>query len=125
MSLVFSLGLLGAVGCTVESSDPVVVVPDNVNQSTLTVSNRSDFALTEVYIVSVGSPDWGLNQIEGDVLLPGEDVLLTGIPCDTHDVMMVAEDGASCELHDIDLCFDDRTWIIRNDTCDELHKPTN
>jgi len=43
--------------------------------------------------------------------------LALGVPCDTYDALVVDEDDVDCELHDIDLCLNDATWVIRNNTC--------
>lgn len=111
--LVLAISTLAATGC---SGDAEVVVDDP--DSTLLVVNESDFVIEEIFITDVNASGWGPNRLEGDILLPGEDLLLTDIPCDTYDALVVAEDGAECELFGIDLCFDDATWVIDNNTCD-------
>lgn len=87
-----------------------------ISDASLTVSNQSDFALTEIYLTDVGSPTWGPNLLRGDVLLPGEELTL-GVSCSTYDALIVDEDGVDCEVHDIDLCLNDAVWVIRNNTC--------
>jgi hypothetical protein len=96
---------------------PACVV-DGDTDSTLLVENASDFAIVELYLTDVGSSSWGPNQIAGDILAPGESVLLVNIECDVYDALLVDETGAECELRSIDLCLDDATWIITNNTCD-------
>jgi hypothetical protein len=115
LAVVFSL--IGAAGCT-----GGVVVEDPIEESTLLVVNDSDFAIEELYITDVGAPDWGPNQLAGDVLLPDEQFLVTNIECSAYDAMLVAEDGVACELHDVDLCFDDATWHVTNDTCENFFR---
>jgi hypothetical protein len=111
----------GATGCG--GGD---VVYDPIEESTLLVVNQSDFAIVELYLTPVGSPDWGPNLVAGRELFPGEDVLLTDVPCDSYDVMMVAEDGVTCELGAVDMCFDDATWVVDNHTCAGFfNKPEN
>src|SRR5262245_39931503 len=116
LGLVVCLAL--APGC---GGDDVVVDP--IEDSTLLVVNQSDFAIVELYVTPVGNPDWGPNLVSGAPLFPTNDVLLTDLPCDTYDVMMVAEDGVSCELGAMDLCFQDSTWVIDNNTCSFVAKP--
>ena len=103
----------GAAGCGGDD----VIVDDPISDSTLLVSNQSDFAIVELYMTPVGSPDWGPNLVGGNQLFPGEDVLLTDVPCDSYDVMMVAEDGVTCELSAVDMCLDDSTWVVDKNTC--------
>ena len=84
--------------------------------ASLLVINESDFAIVELYLTEVNNPDWGPNLLGGDVLLPGEDLLL-GVACDFYDALLVDEDGVDCEIQGIDLCLNDADWVIRNDTC--------
>ena len=119
-----ALSALGAALCLALAGgcggDDVVIDP--IEDSTLLVANQSDFAITQLYLTSVGSPDWGPNLLSAP-LLPFDDVLLTDVPCDRYDAMMVAEDGVTCELSAVDLCFDDATWVINNNTCADFGKP--
>jgi len=115
MTLVLGSALfLGACGGGGGGGD--VVVDDG--DSTLLVINQSDFAIEEIHIVPIDSSGWGPDLTGGDILLPEEEMLLSDIPCDFYDVLMVDETGLECQVLDIDLCFDDATWVIDNDTCD-------
>jgi hypothetical protein len=84
--------------------------------SSLLVSNRSDFEIHELYITPVGASTWGDNLLGHDILVPGDQMEL-GLSCGTYDAMIIDETGAVCELDSVDLCFDDADWIIRNSTC--------
>ena len=86
------------------------------NDSSLLVSNRSDFEIHEMYVTRVDSPTWGPNLLGNTILVPG-DSMYVGIDCGTYDAMLIDETGAVCEVHQIDLCFDDADWIIRNSSC--------
>ena len=99
------------------SSSACVIVADDDSESTLLVANDSDYFIYELYLTEVDNPDWGRNFLAGDFLAPGEDFLITDIECDFYDALLVDEDGVECELLDVDLCFDDATWVIRNNTC--------
>jgi hypothetical protein len=83
--------------------------------SEFVIANRSDFVLEEVHIAEVNDPSWGPNLLP-DVLFPGEDLVITNIPCGTYDVLVVDEFGASCELASNRLCFDSDVWVIDNVT---------
>jgi hypothetical protein len=93
-----------AAGCT-SSSD-----------ASLRVENQSDFAIVEIRVTPVGSPSWGSNLLGGDILEPGESLVL-GTDCGFYDALLVDEAGVDCEVHDVDLCLNDARWIIRNTTC--------
>ena len=96
------------------SSDDGVIIEDD---STLLVVNESDFVIEELFITDVDASGWGPNLLGADALFPGEDFLVTDISCGFYDVLLVDETGVECELLEVDLCFDDATWVIRNDTC--------
>jgi len=83
---------------------------------TLDVRNRSDYTIVELYVTDVGNRDWGPNLLYGDVLYPGESISVR-VDCGTYDAMLVDETAARCEVLNLDLCFDDADWVIRNDTC--------
>ncbi|MDQ3367089.1 MAG: hypothetical protein M3680_16820 [Myxococcota bacterium] len=51
------------------------------------------------------------------MLLPDEELVL-GVDCGFYDALLVDEDGVDCELRDLDLCLNEATWVIRNNTCD-------
>lgn len=89
---------------------------DFVDDATLLVVNDSDFVIEEIFLTDVGSSTWGPNLLRGDVLFPDEELLL-GVNCDFYDALVVDEDGVECEINSIDLCLNDATWIIQNNTC--------
>lgn len=92
-----------------------VIVDDN-NDSSLLVVNQSDFTIYELYVTPIGNQSWGPNLLGGDVLFPNESINL-GIECGTYDALLVDETNAMCEVNNLDLCFDDADWIIRNNSC--------
>jgi len=87
-----------------------------MSDSSLRVSNRSDFEIHEMYVTPVGSPTWGSDLLGGDVLMPGESMFV-GIDCGTYDAMLIDETGSTCEVSHVGLCFDSADWVIRNNTC--------
>ena len=98
-------------GCIISSDD------DDDGDSTLLIANDSDYEIWEIYLTEVDNPNWGPDLLGGDYLAPGEEFLVVDIECDYYDALLVDEDGVECELLDVDLCFDDATWVIRNNTC--------
>ena len=95
----------------------LIVTDDDSSDATLEVANESDFAITDIYLTEVDNRDWGPNLISGDVLLPDESIVLVDINCDFYDAQLIDEDGVTCELYDLDLCLNDATWVVRNNTC--------
>jgi hypothetical protein len=89
---------------------------DDFDDATLLVINESDFVITEIFLTEIDNPDWGPNLLRGDVLLPGEQLLL-GVDCDFYDALLIDEDGVECEINGIDLCLNNADWVIRNNTC--------
>ncbi len=93
-----------------------VIAGDGVADATLEVSNNSDFVIEEIYLTDVNSSSWGGNLLGGDVLFPDESIVLA-VDCGYYDALLVDQDGVDCELHDLDLCLNDASWIINNNTC--------
>jgi hypothetical protein len=81
--------------------------------STLTVQNESSFVLEELYVTPVDAFDWGPDLLANDVLFP-EESFTVSLGCDVYDVMVVDELGTECVLFDLDLCFEDATWVVTN-----------
>jgi hypothetical protein len=82
----------------------------------LTVINDSDYVIEELYLTDVGNSVWGPDLLRGDVLFPDEELTVRA-ECGYYDALLVDEEGVTCELHDLDLCLNDATWYIRNNTC--------
>jgi hypothetical protein len=100
------MGALGAVavaGCSDSSG-------------TLHVRNNSDFAIVEIQVTSVGSDTWGPNLIDGDVLDPGQSLIID-VSCDRYDARLTDDSGAECTVHNLDLCASTADWVIHNDDC--------
>lgn len=87
-----------------------------IDEASLLVVNESDFVIEEIYIAEVNDPTFGPNLLRGDVLFPGEQFLL-GVSCGFFDVLIVDEAGVECTIGAIDLCLNDATFVINNDTC--------
>jgi len=94
-------------GCT---SSTTTTGPD----ATITVVNDETFAITDIYIDTVGGP-LGPNQLDQD-LLPGEQITF-GLTCDTYDVEMIDEAGGDCIVHDTDTCLNDAVLHVDDNFC--------
>jgi hypothetical protein len=104
---VLAFTLLSSAGCT----------DDDDIHATLTVRNNSDFVIEQLYLTDVNSSNWGPNLLSGAPLHPAEDFTL-GVECGFYDARLVDEAGVECTLHDLDLCLNDATWLLTNNTCD-------
>lgn len=103
---------LAAAGCD-DDEEGFFVAPG----TSIEVVNDSDFVIEQLYLTEFDNPSWGPNLLGGDVLFPGESLEL-GIGCDFYDALVVDEFGAECELLGLDLCFNQATWVITNNTCE-------
>jgi len=83
--------------------------------STLTVENRSSYAIVEINLSPEDSASWGPDLLDVDILYPGESAEITGIDCDTYDVRIVDEDLDECVLAGVELCLDDAVWTITDE----------
>ena len=84
--------------------------------ASLTLVNRSDWTLTELYLSATSRSSWGPDQLgEGVVGAGGGSVALNGIACDSYDVRLVDEDGDECLLSDVALCGGREQWVITSE----------
>ncbi len=114
-SLIVSALAASVAGCT-NDDDDVVIVPAPVPGASLVFVNESDFTIDQIYLAAVDDPSYGPNLLGSDVLLPGDELVLD-VACDFYDVLLIDEFGAECELFDLDLCLNDATFVIGNNTC--------
>jgi hypothetical protein len=105
-ALVLTLGSFVGTGCVADDGD-----------SSLLIINDSDFVIEDIRVTPAGSSSWGPNLLGGDVLFPDEQFEIE-VECDLYDAQLIDEDGVECTVFDLDLCFTDADWVIRNNTCD-------
>lgn len=84
------------------------------SDSDVTLVNRSDWDIYELYLSPTSDGEWGPDQLEDGILESGGEFLLYGIPCDDYDVLLIDEDGDECVLEEVGLCGDSEQWIISN-----------
>ena len=112
------LSLVSVLALSSMTTGCIISTDEDADDSTLLVVNDSDYAIFELNLVEEYSDSWGRNYVGAEGLYPGEDILLVDIECDFYDARLIDEDDNVCELYGIDLCFDDATWYITNNTCD-------
>ena len=59
----------------------------------LHVTNAGTLSVFFLYVVPSTFPDWGVDQLGEDIILPGQTFILTDIPPDTYDSLAVFSDG--------------------------------
>lgn len=85
-------------------------------KASVTVINKSDWRIDQLYLSSADDEEWGPDQLQEMVINPGETFTLKGIECDTYDIRIVDEDGDQCIVGDVELCGDKATWTITSKT---------
>ncbi|MGE0871024.1 MAG: hypothetical protein AB7P03_20840 [Kofleriaceae bacterium] len=106
---------LPLLGCS-DDDDDGIFIPSPGDDASLLVVNDSDFVIEQIYLAAIDDPSYGPNLLGGDVLFPGEQLEL-GVSCDFYDALVIDEQGVECELFGLDLCANDATWVINNNTC--------
>lgn len=87
----------------------------DMGESYLTLVNESDWSIDELYFTYSDDEEWGDDLLGAYILEPGDEVDLDDIPCDTYDIMLVAEGGEECILEAVDFCYDDEEWVITSE----------
>jgi hypothetical protein len=95
-------------GCIIETDD---------GDSSITVTNVSDYFIYDLHVAEVGDRSWGPDLLGADVLRPDESITII-VDCGTYDVLVVDDTGTECILGNLDLCFEDSEWVIDNVTLD-------
>ncbi len=82
--------------------------------SSLVISNESTYSFIEINLSPIDHVAWGADLLGTDVLVPGEQLETSGIPCGTYDIRIIDEDNDMCVLDTVDLCVDNAVWRIDN-----------
>ncbi len=102
MGAVMVLSVLAAAAPSVEAQ----------KKTTVTIVNKSDWTIVELYLSSVDETKWGPDQLADQTIEPGASFKLSGIPCGTWDVRLVDEDEDECVVEGVDICANKETWTI-------------
>lgn len=68
----------------------------------LKLENKTGKELHELYFAPAGETDWGPDQLHDEVVANNESFTLQSIPKGKYDVLFVDENGAKCDLRDVD-----------------------
>lgn len=96
------------------SNPPPSNPPPPDDDGLLVIDNDSGYELYEVYVTPVDVFEWGPDQLDGDILRPGESLTLE-LGCDYYDALVVDDLGHECEILDIDVCDESVTLRITDD----------
>jgi hypothetical protein len=81
-------------------------------KATAKVINQSKWEIHHLFLSPTSENHWGPDQLGEKVLAKGDELTLTGIPCDEYDVKVIDEDGDECIIEAVDLCNDASYWKI-------------
>ncbi|MGF1503570.1 MAG: hypothetical protein ACFB51_00290 [Anaerolineae bacterium] len=86
------------------------------------VINETNFNLCFLYVTQDYSTGWGPDQLEDDIIAPGETFTLTNIPIGTYDVMIT-----DCNDARVNALFDaqvdgDKIWTIAEATLEVINE---
>lgn len=87
----------------------------DAQMSDLKVTNRSGWAIHELYMAPSKSDDWGPDQLANATIEVGSTFTLNGIPCGTYDIRVVDEDGDECVIEGETFCGTAATWDLTKD----------
>lgn len=85
------------------------------------MTTRTDFK--EVYLAPAGSQEWGPNQTVNDKdrsLDTSERLALTGLAAGRYDVKLVAENGHTCFIRNVDLTKE-KSFVIKEQQIGDCH----
>lgn len=91
-----------------------LVAPAAAQQASVKVTNQSKWEIHHMYVSPSADEAWGPDQLGEEVLAKGDSMTVTGISCDSYDVLVVDEDGDECTIEQVDFCRDNSFWRITN-----------
>jgi hypothetical protein len=82
------------------------------NDAKVTLINKSQWAIHELYFSPTNATEWGDDQLGKQTIPNGGTFTLNGIPCNKYDVRLVDEDGDACVVEDVAVCANKDSWEI-------------
>jgi hypothetical protein len=89
-----------------------LTAPAFAEKATVKVINQSKWEIHHLFLSSSSEEEWGPDQLEDQILVKGDTITLTNIPCDEYDIKVIDEDGDECIIEAVDLCRDNSYWKI-------------
>lgn len=83
--------------------------------ATASLVNNTSFDIYQIFLSPSHESYWGPDQLGDEVLEPGYEFTLSGIPCGSYDLKLVDEDGDGCVIEGDYLCGDAGQWILTDE----------
>jgi len=83
--------------------------------ATATLVNNTSFELHQIFLSPSHESHWGPDQLGQEILEPGYQYTLSGMPCGKYDVKLVDEHGGECVIQGDYLCGDAGQWILTDE----------
>jgi hypothetical protein len=80
----------------------------------LTVVNKSDYVIKELYVAPSKSKKWGPEQLREHAIGKNQSFTLRNIPVGVYDIKVVDEDDDSCVASNISFSDNDKEWTLTN-----------
>jgi len=80
----------------------------------LTVINKSDYVIKELYVAPSKSKKWGPEQLREHSIGKDQSFTLRNIPAGVYDLKVVDEDDDSCVASNITFGDKDKEWTLTN-----------
>jgi hypothetical protein len=80
-----------------------------------TLVNQTSFEIHQLFLSPSHESHWGPDQLGQDILEPGYEYTLSGMPCGNYDVKLVDEQGDECVITGDYLCGDAGKWILTDE----------
>lgn len=84
--------------------------------NSINVVNSSNRQIVHIYLSPADSDNWGMEQLHGSVIAPGQSFNVEDVTCTQSQIKVVAEDGDGCFLSAPVNCDGASTWTITNET---------
>ena len=92
---------------------PAAAQAQKKKKATVTLQNKSSYAIHALYMTPHESDDWGRDQLGDHVIEARKGTFrLTDIPCNAYDVRLMDADGDECVVEEVDVCGASEKWTI-------------
>jgi hypothetical protein len=104
-----------ALACTLVGLAWLPAVASAASKVNVTIQNKSDWAIHELYLSAVDEDKWGPDQLGKQTIESGESFLLENVPCNSYDIKLVDEAADECVIQGVEICDEHQTWVINSE----------